>query len=592
MLLIFKIIIITNNIYINSIMKKFKGTGASAGVAYAKAYILKAPKFDIKQKKINDPKTEFIKFKKALEKSVNQLKKVKTIATKKLGAEKAEIFDAHIQIITDPEIANEVETTVKEQKHNIEYITANVFDKYHDTFASMDDPYFKERAADVVDVKNRMLSNLLGVELPDILNIDRESIIVAHDLTPSETALLNKDYIKGFVTDIGGRTSHAAIMARTMEIPAVLGLKSITSSVDQNCYIAIDGKTGEVEINPKNKKEWQNKIVAFKKNQIELKKYINVKTCTKDGIRVHIEANIGKPEDAISAQNYGCEGIGLFRSEFLYMDNDNWPTEDQQFEAYKKALQACKNQLVVIRTLDIGGDKKLSYFTFPQEMNPFLGYRAIRLCLDKPKMFKTQLRALGRASVYGKLAIMFPMIATIDEFKKAKKMALDCFKQLKKEGHKVSNDIQLGMMVEIPSAAILAEKFAVHSDFFSIGTNDLNQYSFACDRMSKEVSYLYQPNNPSLLRMINSTIQGGHSQKRWVGMCGEMAGDILSIPILLGLGLDAFSMSATSIPQARKIINSLSKTECIELAKQALELETINQVNLLVSKFLKVKKLI
>ena len=467
-----------------------------------------------------------------------------------------------------------------------------MFDKYHDTFAAMDDPYFKERAADVIDVKNRLLSNLLDVELPDILNIDKESIIVAHDLTPSETALLNKDYIKGFVTDIGGRTSHAAIMARTMEIPAVLGLKSITSSVDKNSYIAIDGKTGEVEINPKNKKEWQNKITAFKKNQTELKKYINVKTCTKDGVRVHIEANIGKPEDAISAQSYGCEGIGLFRSEFLYMDNDNWPTEDQQFEAYKKALQACKNQLVVIRTLDIGGDKKLSYFTFPQEMNPFLGYRAIRLCLDKPKMFKTQLRALGRASVYGKLAIMFPMIATIDEFKKAKKMALDCFKQLKKEGHKVSDDIQLGMMVEIPSAAILADKFAVHSNFFSIGTNDLNQYSFACDRMSKEVSYLYQPNNPSLLRMINSTIQGGHSQKRWVGMCGEMAGDVLSVPILLGLGLDAFSMSATSIPQARKIINSLSKAECVELAKQALELETIDQVNTLVTKFLKSKKLI
>ncbi len=573
-------------------MKKFKGTGASVGVAFAKAYILKTPKFDIKQKKITNPKTEFAKFKKALEKSVSQLNKVKAIATKKLGAEKAEIFDAHIQIISDPEIANEVETTVKEQKHNIEYITAAVFDKYHDTFAAMDDPYFKERAADVIDVKNRLLSNLLDVELPDILNIDKESIIVAHDLTPSETALLNKDYIKGFVTDIGGRTSHAAIMARTMEIPAVLGLKSITSSVDKNSYIAIDGKTGEVEINPKNKKEWQNKITAFKKNQTELKKYINVKTCTKDGVRVHIEANIGKPEDAISAQSYGCEGIGLFRSEFLYMDNDNWPTEDQQFEAYKKALQACKNQLVVIRTLDIGGDKKLSYFTFPQEMNPFLGYRAIRLCLDKPKMFKTQLRALGRASVYGKLAIMFPMIATIDEFKKAKKMALDCFKQLKKEGHKVSDDIQLGMMVEIPSAAILADKFAVHSDFFSIGTNDLNQYSFACDRMSKEVSYLYQPNNPSLLRMINSTIQGGHSQKRWVGMCGEMAGDVLSVPILLGLGLDAFSMSATSIPQARKIINSLSKAECVELAKQALELETIDQVNALVTKFLKSKKLI
>ncbi len=291
-------------------------------------------------------------------------------------------------------------------------------------------------------------------------------------------------------------------MARTMEIPAVLGLKTISSMVKNDSYIAIDGKSGEVEIDSTDKQGWLDKIKKFEANQIELKKYINVKTKTKDGKPVLLEANIGNPDDAINAQKYGCEGIGLFRSEFLYMDNDNWPTEDQQFEAYKQALQACKNQLVVIRTLDIGGDKKLSYFTFPQEMNPFLGYRAIRLCLDKPKMFKTQLRALGRASVYGKLAIMFPMIATIDEFRKAKKMALDCFKQLRKEGHKVSDDIQLGMMVEIPSAAILADKFAVHSDFFSIGTNDLNQYSFACDRMSKEVSYLYQPNNPSLLRWL------------------------------------------------------------------------------------------
>lgn len=573
-------------------MKKLKGTGASVGVAYAKAYILKTPKFNTCKKSISNLKLEISKFENALSKTISQLEKVKKIAAKKLGQEKAEIFDAHIQIANDPEIKNEVQQVIKDERVCVEYVVNTIFDKYHDTFAAMEDAYFKERAADVIDVKNRVLSNVLNVELPDILSIDKEVIIVAHDLTPSETALLNKEFVKGFITDIGGRTSHAAIMARTMEIPAVLGLKTVSECVKNSSYIAIDGKTGEVEIDPSNKKEWQTRISNFEKNQIELKKYINVKTKTKDGKTVLLESNVGNPEDAKQALKYGSEGIGLFRSEFLYMGNDHWPTEDEQFEAYKEVLSTCKNQLVVIRTLDIGGDKKLSYFEFPQEMNPFLGYRAIRLCLDKPKIFKTQLRALGRASAYGKLAIMFPMIATIDEFKKAKQLALNCFKQLKKEGHKVSNDIQLGMMVEVPSAAILADQFAVHSDFFSIGTNDLNQYTFACDRMSKEVSYLYQPNNPSLLRLVSSTINGGHSQKRWVGMCGEMAGDVLSIPLLLGLGLDAFSMSATSIPQARKIINNLSSVECSKLAQKALNLQTIDEVNKLVTKFLQSKKLL
>lgn len=573
-------------------MKKLLGTGASVGVAYAKAYILKTPDFNITKKTKCDPKKEMDKFNKALKASVSQLEKVKAIASKKLGAEKAEVFDAHIQIAKDPDALDQIKSMVESEKVNVEYAVNNVLDKCHEMFKNMDDPYFKERAADVIDVKNRLLSNILGIELPNILSIDHEVIIVAHDLTPSETALLNKQYVKGFVTDIGGRTSHAAIMARTMEIPAVLGLKNVTSLVSKSSYIGIDGKSGEIEIDPSNKKDWQDKIKKFNQNQIELKKYINVPTKTKDGKTVIIESNIGKPEDAINALKYGSEGIGLLRSEFLYMGNDHWPTEDEQFEAYKKVLSTSKNQLVVIRTLDIGGDKKLSYFTFPQEMNPFLGYRAIRLCLDKPKIFKTQLRALGRASVYGKLAIMFPMIATIDEFKKAKSIALNCFKQLKKEGKKVASDIQIGMMVEIPSAAILSDKFAQISDFFSIGTNDLNQYTFACDRMSKEVSYLYQPNNPALLRMVSMTIEGGHSCKRWVGMCGEMAGDPLSAPLLLGLGLDSFSMSSTSIPQARKIINNVTYKECQDLAKKALNLTTISEVNKLVTKFLQSKKLL
>lgn len=571
--------------------KLIKGTAGSDGIALAKSYLLKKPIFDIYKKKIKDISKELTLIQNALEKTTQQLQHIVEITKKKLGEEKAEIFNAHIQLANDPEMINEINECIKNEKVNATYAINQIFNKYHDTFAAMEDKYFKERASDINDIKDRLLSNVTNIPLPDVLSINQEVILVAYDLTPSETALLDKKYIKGFVTDIGGRTSHAAIMARTMEIPAVLGLKNITTSVNNGTLIAIDGSSGVVEIEPKNIKEWENKITKFAKDKELIKKYINIKTKTKDNKKVLIEANIGNSNDAKKAQTYGCEGVGLFRTEFLYMDNDHWPTEKEQFEAYKEALKTCKNQMVVIRTLDIGGDKKLSYFDFPEEMNPFLGYRAIRLCLDKINIFKTQIRALLRASAYGQLGIMFPMVATVKEFLAAKKIVDDIAKELKSKKVKLGK-YEVGMMVEVPSTAILADEFAKYSDFFSIGTNDLVQYTFACDRMSKDVSYLYQPNNPSLLRLVNLTIQGGHKKKRWVGMCGEMAGDILSIPILLGLGLDAFSMSATSIPKARMIINNLSQKECATLAKKALSLDTMEDVNQLVEKFLKTKKLI
>lgn len=574
---------------------KLKGIGSSEGIAIAKAFLLEKPKFIIDDKKITDTVSEIKKIKNVFEESVNQIQNIKQIAISKIGAEKAEVFEAHSQIVQDPEIFNQIEALVNEQKVNGAYAINKIFNDTHDMFASMEDDYFKQRASDINDVKDRILSNFLNIQMPDILAIDQEVIIVADDLTPSETALLDKKYVKGFLTNIGGRTSHAAIMARTMEIPAVLGLKDITEKVKNSETIALDGKTGDVELNPQDLKQWNNKLELFLKEKQELKKYVNIKTKTLDGHEVDVEANIGKPEDADHLDEYGAEGVGLFRSEFLYMENSNWPSEEEQFNAYKHVLEKQKNKLVIVRTLDIGGDKKLNYYQFDEEMNPFLGYRAIRFCLDNKDVFRTQIRALLRASVYGKLGIMFPMIATINEFLDAKNFVEEIKKELDKENIKYDNKTLIGMMVEIPSSALLADQFAKYSDFFSIGTNDLVQYTFAVDRMSQKVAYLYQPNNPALLRAIKLTIEGAKKHNKIVGMCGEMAGDIRSIPLLLGLGnhgLDAFSMTASSIPKAKKIICSLKHSDCIELANKAIECSTTDEVNKLVDEFLTKRNLI
>ena len=573
--------------------KIINGIGASTGIAIAKSYLIQKPVFDLKNKSniISCAKAQEL-LDKAVAKTVEQLEEIKKISADKIGAANAELFDAHIQIANDPAIFDPIKELLNSGKDiNLVEVVDSTFNTCRDTFAQMEDAYFKERATDVCDVKERLLANILGINLPDIISIKEECIIISNDLTPSQTALLNKNFIKGIIVETGERTSHTAIMARSLEIPAVVGAKTIFENVKVNQMVALDGKAGIVDCQP-DTKEWESKITNFKKEQEELKKYVNVESKTLDGHKVLIEANIGNPNDAKAAVKWGLEGVGLYRTEFLYMDNTNWPSEEEQFNGYKAVLETCKDQLVVIRTLDIGGDKKLQYYTFEHEENPFLGNRAVRFCLQNKEIFKTQLRALARASYYGKLAIMFPMIATIDEFKQAKALFEECKAEVIKEGHKVSSEIQIGMMTEIPAAAILADKFTKYADFCSIGTNDLNQYTFACDRQNKNISYLYQPNCPSILKLVNLTINGCHANKKWAGMCGEMAGDINSIPILLGLGLDAFSMSASSIPGARKVINNLKYSECQELAKQALELETVDQVNELVKQFLKKKNLI
>ena len=419
--------------------------------------------------------------------------------------------------------------------------------------------------------------------------IDESVVIIGNDLTPSDTAQLNKEFVQGFVTNIGGRTSHSAIMSRSLEIAAVVGTKSITHEVKQGDMVIVDGITGDVIIDPTEDEliAYQNKRERFFEDKKELQKLRDAETVTVDGEHAELAANIGTPDDLYGVMENGAEGIGLYRTEFLYMGRDQMPTEDEQFEAYKKVLETMKDKRVVVRTLDIGGDKELPYLNLPKEMNPFLGYRAIRLCLAQPEIFRPQLRALLRASVYGKLNIMFPMVATIKEFRDAKAILLEEKDKLTSEGQEVADDIEVGIMVEIPSTAALADIFAKEVDFFSIGTNDLIQYTMAADRMSERVSYLYQPYNPAILRLVKQVIEASHKEGKWTGMCGEMAGDETAIPLLLGLGLDEFSMSATSILKARRQINGLSKNEMAELANRAINCATQDEVKELVHRISK-----
>ncbi|QVK02192.1 phosphoenolpyruvate--protein phosphotransferase [Mycoplasma mycoides subsp. capri] len=568
--------------------KQIKGIAASDGISLAKALVIKEIKLDVQKQLIDDVDQQIAKLEQAINQTITDLKKIQKITLEKLGEEKAAIFDAHQDIANDPAIKEEVVQLIKTEKVNAEYALFIVSNNYFEMFSQLEDPYFKERSADIKDVSFRIISHILGLEIHDLSTIDKEVIIISDDLTPSQTAQLDKKFVKGFLTNVGGRTSHAAIMARSLEIPAILGLKNITELVKTDDLIALDGSSGivELDLNDNDIKNYQTKVKQYLELKDQLKKFKDKPSLTKDKIKKLIEANIGSTNDIQSVLDSGAEGIGLFRTEFLYMNNDHFPTEEEQFEAYKKVVSQI-DHLVVFRTLDIGGDKKLSYFKFDEEMNPFLGYRAIRFTLDRKDIFKDQIRALLRASAFGKLGIMFPMIATIDEFKQAKAFVEECKLELDKENIKYDKQVQIGMMVEIPSAAILADQFAKYADFFSIGTNDLIQYSFASDRMNQNVSYLYQPLNPSLLRLIQLTISGAHKHNKWVGMCGEMAGDSKALPILLGLDLDAFSMSATSVLKARSLMSKIESIKAKELANKALECQTSQQVNDLVEEFLK-----
>ncbi|MFH6499380.1 phosphoenolpyruvate--protein phosphotransferase [Staphylococcus aureus] len=570
--------------------KLIKGIAASDGVAIAKAYLLVEPDltFD-KNEKVTDVEGEVAKFNSAIEASKVELTKIRNNAEVQLGADKAAIFDAHLLVLDDPELIQPIQDKIKNENANAATALTDVTTQFVTIFESMDNEYMKERAADIRDVSKRVLSHILGVELPNPSMIDESVVIVGNDLTPSDTAQLNKEFVQGFATNIGGRTSHSAIMSRSLEIPAIVGTKSITQEVKQGDMIIVDGLNGDVIVNPTEDEliAYQDKRECYFADKKELQKLRDADTVTVDGVHAELAANIGTPNDLPGVIENGAQGIGLYRTEFLYMGRDQMPTEEEQFEAYKEVLEAMDGKRVVVRTLDIGGDKELSYLNLPEEMNPFLGYRAIRLCLAQQDIFRPQLRALLRASVYGKLNIMFPMVATINEFREAKAILLEEKETLKNEGHDISDDIELGIMVEIPATAALADVFAKEVDFFSIGTNDLIQYTLAADRMSERVSYLYQPYNPSILRLVKQVIEASHKEGKWTGMCGEMAGDETAIPLLLGLGLDEFSMSATSILKARRQINGLSKNEMTELANRAVDCATQEEVIELVNNYVK-----
>ena len=564
-----------------------KGIATSSGIAIGKVYKLEQPKIVIKEhldEKKADLESELSRFKNAMAKTIKDIEQIKERASATLAPEELAIFDAHLMMAQDPEFGDQIEGMIKEGK-GADEAAKIVSDTMIGMFESMEDTYFKERAADIKDVSFRLLCNILGLTIPDLTSIDEEVVIVAEEMTPSDTAQLNKKYALGFVTEIGGKTSHAAIMAVALGLPAVVGCTGIMSSCKHGDTIILDAKEGDVIINPTEEqlREYEEKRARFLEEKAALQVLLDKPSITTDGHQVELVANIGSPKDMDNVVANGAEGVGLYRTEFLYMEStEDFPSEDAQFEAYKVVLERAEGKRVVVRTLDIGGDKKLPYFEFDPEMNPFLGYRAIRLCLDRKDIFKTQVRALLRASVYGKLAIMFPMIATVDEFRNAKEFVLETKEELKAEGVEVSDEIEIGMMVEIPASAVLADEFAKYADFFSIGTNDLIQYSMAADRMSEKVAYLYQPLNPAILRLIKMTIDGAHSQGRWCGMCGEMGGDPMAAPVLLGLGLDEFSMSASKILPTRKIITNLSKAEMEELAGKALKCHTESEVSELV----------
>ncbi|MGO2396862.1 MAG: phosphoenolpyruvate--protein phosphotransferase, partial [Streptococcus thermophilus] len=516
--------------------KMLKGIAASDGVAVAKAYLLVQPDLSFETVTVEDISAEEARLDAALAASQDELSVIREKAVESLGEEAAAVFDAHLMVLADPEMTGQIKETIRAKQVNAEAALTEVTNMFIAIFESMDDnPYMQERAADIRDVTKRVLANLLGKKLPNPATIDEESIIVAHDLTPSDTAQLNKKFVKAFVTDIGGRTSHSAIMARTLEIAAVLGTNNITELVKDGDILAVSGITGEVVINPTEEQiaEFKAAGEAYAKQKAEWAQLKDAPTVTADGKHFELAANIGTPKDVEGVNDNGAEAVGLYRTEFLYMDSQDFPTEEDQYEAYKAVLEGMNGKPVVVRTMDIGGDKELPYFDLPKEMNPFLGYRALRISISETgnQMFRTQLRALLRASVHGKLRIMFPMVALLTEFRTAKGILEEEKAKLVAEGVAVADDIEVGIMIEIPAAAMLADQFAKEVDFFSIGTNDLIQYTMAADRMNEQVSYLYQPYNPSILRLINNVIKAAHAEGKWAGMCGEMAGDQTAVPL-------------------------------------------------------------
>lgn len=551
---------------------QINGIAASDGVGIAPAYLLTKPNLSFEKYHISDPDSEKARLHRAFEKIIQKLKETKKKLVDKLNAEDLTIFDTHIAILNDPEMIKQVENRITNQRLNAESAFAEVITKMIKTLQAMTgNEYMQERASDFQNIQDQVLAELEEKKLPNLRELDHPVIVVAHSIGPADTSQMDGRFVKGIITDLGGRTSHAAIMARSLQIPAIVGCNDITKKVQNGQRVIVDGFEGSAIVEPSTNdvKQYQKIADKFMNVRQQWKKMINQPSATADGQRYKISANIGSSVDISSAIENGTDGVGLFRTEFLYMKSDHLPTEEEQFNAYRRAVEQLNGKRLVVRTLDIGGDKPLQFMPLPKEMNPFLGYRAIRIALDQPEMFRTQLRALLRASEFGKINIMFPMITTLEELRAAKKIYYEEQQKLAVDHPGIGRDVHLGIMIEVPLAALNADRLAAEVDFFSIGTNDLIQYCFAADRGNDSVSYLYQPLNPTFLKLIKHIIDAGHAHDTTVAMCGEMAGDRYALPLLIGMGLDVYSMSASSILRTRSMMKQLDSKKCQKLYQQA-----------------------
>ena len=560
---------------------RIQGISGSRGVAVGNVYRyiqeeIVIPDYTVAEDKVEE---EIGKFAAAMAATLKQLDTIRQKALDEMGPEEAAIFEAHMQIAQDPSLSDGIKSLVESSHTNVVAATAQTIETFANIFLGMEDPYMRERGADIKDIGDRLMRNMLGMNPRGLSHISGEVILVAQDLAPSDTASLDKNVVKGIVTAAGGPTSHAAIMARTLEIPAVMGVGDIEGFVDGEKAVVL-GTDGVVETDPSDADwaEYTNQATAYQEELKRLRESANLEAKTTDGHHVELFGNIGKSKDAKHALTMGAQGIGLYRTEFLYMENDELPAEDVQFEEYKKVAEDMQGQPVIIRTMDIGGDKELKCLDLPTEMNPFLGYRAIRISLNRPDIFKVQLRALLRASAFGDIHIMYPMIASVEEVKQANAMLEECKAELTAEGKEFNKDIKVGIMIEVPAAAVISPILAKYVDFFSIGTNDLCQYTLAVDRMNESIGALYQPLHPGVLRLIKHVIDASHEQGKFTGMCGELASDPVATMILLGLGLDEFSMTASSIPLIKKILRSVSKAECEDVANKALSMDTAEEI--------------
>lgn len=571
------------------------GIPASPGIVFGKALVLKEEKIVLDTQKIREDQieTEIARFYEGRAAAVEQLTSIKDRALRVLGEGKAAIFEGHLMILEDEELEEEIVDYLRSNKVNAGVAASAIIDQQVAMLSEIDDEYLKERAGDIRDIGNRLVKNILGMPIVDLGDINEEAILVAGDLTPSETAQLNLDKVLGFVTDIGGRTSHTSIMARSLELPAIVGTNNVTQLVNTGDYLILDAVNNAVYVNPTQSEIDRLKSLAqqLAEEKAELAKLKDLPALTLDGRRVDVVANIGTIRDCEGADRNGAEGVGLYRTEFLFMDRDQLPTEEEQFIAYKDVVEAMSGRLVILRTMDIGGDKALPYLNLPKEMNPFLGWRAIRIALDRREILEAQLRAVLRASAYGKLAVMFPMIISVEEIRELKSVIGELKQALRNEGKAFDEDIQIGVMVETPSAAVNARFLAKEVDFFSIGTNDLTQYTLAVDRGNELISHLYNPMSPSVLNLIKQVIDASHAEGKWTGMCGELAGDEKATILLLGMGLDEFSMSAISVPRIKKLIRNVNYQDAKELADNALQQPTAADIEKLVVDFLAEKAL-